>query len=228
QVLVEGTLHASEFLGFLLLIFQIMPPVKELTNVNNRIQEASAASNRIFEILDTEPSIRNTANASIMPEFAATLEFRDVSFGYSEEVRVLNSVSVKINKGEIVAIVGPSGSGKTTFVDLIPRFYDPTGGRITIDGTDIRNLDIHSLRAQIGIVTQETVLFNDTVANNIAYGLDNCPIEKIIAAAKAANAHDFISAMPGQYAGVIGERGVKLSGGERQRLSLARAISRIR
>jgi len=137
---------------------------------------------------------------------------------------VLRNISTTIRKGEVIAIVGPSGSGKTTLVDLVPRFYDPVSGHIAIDGVDLRNLEVKSLRENIGIVTQETILFNDSVRNNIAYGLDACPIERITAAAKAANAHDFIMSMPMKYDSVIGERGVKLSGGERQRLSLARAI----
>lgn len=224
QVLVEGTLNASEFLGFLLLIFQIMPPVKELTNVNNRIQEASAAAKRIFEILDTEPSIHDNSGAQAISEFRSTIEFDHVFFGYNGSMPVLRDVSVIIKKGEILAIVGPSGSGKTTMVDLIPRFYDPSSGSILIDGKDLKSIELKSLREKIGIVTQETVLFNDTVKNNIAYGLEDCPLDDIIAAARAANAHDFIMAMPNQYENVIGERGVKLSGGERQRLSLARAI----
>jgi subfamily B ATP-binding cassette protein MsbA len=224
QILVNHTLNASEFLGFLLLIFQIMPPVKELTSVNNRIQEASAAGKRIFEILDTQPSIRNAEQVIPMKEFSAAIDFKDVCFGYNGSDQVLKNIDVKISKGEIVAIVGPSGSGKTTFVDLVPRFYDPTSGAIYIDGVDIRWLDVKKLRENIGIVTQETILFNDTIRNNIAYGLDNCPLDSIITAAKAANAHDFIMAIPEQYDSYIGERGVKLSGGERQRLSLARAI----
>ena len=224
QVLIEGSLTASEFLGFLLIIFQIMPPVKELTSVNNRIQECSAAGKRIFEIMDTQPSIHNAVNPIQCKEFQSALEFQKVFFSYINLDRVLNDINLKIHKGEVVAIVGPSGSGKTTLVDLIPRFYDPASGRIVIDGADLRQVDVKSLRDQIGIVTQETILFNDSVRNNIAYGLDECPIENIIAAAKAANAHDFITEMPKQYDSMIGERGVKLSGGERQRLSLARAI----
>jgi subfamily B ATP-binding cassette protein MsbA len=224
QVLIDQTLKASEFLGFLFVIFQIMPPIKELTNVNNRIQEASAAGKRIFDILDTEPSIRNRPGAKSLPEFTGAIEYRAVGFSYTGQELVLSDISLDICKGDVVAIVGPSGSGKTTLVDLLPRFYDPTSGAIFIDGHDVRDLDVQSLRSKIGIVTQETVLFNDTVRNNIAYGLASCPMDAIVAAAKAANAHDFIMAMPLQYENVIGERGVKLSGGERQRLSLARAI----
>jgi len=224
QVLVHGTLTASEFIGFLLIIFQLMPPVKELTSINNRIKEASAAAKRIFEILDMKPSITDDEKAEVLGAFNNSIEFRDVSFSYETNDIVLDGVSLSVQKGEVLAIVGPSGSGKTTLVDLIPRFYDPLTGSIHIDGTDLQKLTVRSLRDKIGIVTQETILFNDTVRNNIAYGLEDCPLEKIISAAKAANAHDFIMAMPEQYENIIGERGVKLSGGERQRLSLARAI----
>jgi ATP-binding cassette, subfamily B, bacterial MsbA len=224
QVLLDGNLKASEFLGFLLVIFQIMPPIKELTNVNNRIQECSAAGNRIFDILDTLPSIRTRPGATRLQEFRSQLEFQNVSFSYTGQVAVLDKVNLTIKKGEAVAIVGPSGSGKTTLVDLVPRFYDPSGGRILIDDKDLCDVDVKSLREKIGIVTQETILFNDTVRNNIAYGLEDCSPDDIIAAAKAANAHEFILEMPQQYESSIGDRGAKLSGGERQRLSLARAI----
>lgn len=224
QVLVENSMTASAFLAFLFVIFQIMPPVKELSNVNNRIQEFSAATKRIFEILDTEPSIRSKENPVILKEFAHTIEFSNVTFSYTGLDDVLRNVSLTISKGELVAIVGPSGSGKTTLADLIPRFYDPVSGTIAIDGVDIRDLDVKSLREKIGIVTQETILFNDTVRSNIAYGLESCPMDDIVSAAKAANIHEVIMNMPQDYMSVIGERGVKLSGGERQRLSLARAI----
>jgi subfamily B ATP-binding cassette protein MsbA len=224
QILIEHSLNASAFLSFLFIIFQVMPPVKELTNVNNRIQEASAAGDRIFEILDRRPSIGNAPGAVKLEEFRDGIEFRDVSFAYNGEEPVLAGIDLAIRKGEVVAIVGPSGAGKTTLVDLLPRFYDPTRGGVVIDGIDLRKIDLRSLREKIGIVTQETILFNDTVRNNIAYGLEECPIEEVVRAAKTANSHDFIMNMPRQYESVIGERGVKLSGGERQRLSLARAI----
>jgi subfamily B ATP-binding cassette protein MsbA len=224
KVLVDHDLQASEFLGFLFLIFQIMPPVKELTSVNNRIQESSAAGKRIFEIIDTRPSIQTRPGSPEITLFDSSLEFRNVCFSYNGGDEVLRNINITIAKGEVVAIVGPSGSGKTTMVDLVPRFYDPVRGEILIDGRDLRSVSVKSLRSLIGIVTQETILFNDTVRNNIAYGLDHCPIERIEAAARAANAHEFISAMPEGYDSIVGERGVKLSGGERQRLSLARAI----
>ncbi len=224
QVLQHEALKASEFLGFLFAVFQLMPPIKELSGVNNRIQEATAAGKRVFEILDTEPGIRDTATPQRLNEFQSSIEFRNVSFHYVDGDPVLQGVSLRINKGDVVAVVGPSGAGKSTLVDLVPRFYDPTGGVIMIDGLDLRDVELKSLRENIGIVTQETILFNDTVRNNIAYGLEDCSIERIEEAAKAANAHGFISAMPNGYESLIGERGVKISGGERQRLALARAI----
>jgi ATP-binding cassette, subfamily B, bacterial MsbA len=224
QVLHHEALKASEFLGFILAIFQLMPPIKELSGVNNRIQEATAAGKRVFEILDTEPGIQDAPSPIRLQEFTSSIEFKNVSFHYVEGDPVLQEVSLSIKKGDVVAIVGPSGAGKSTLVDLVPRFYDPTGGAITIDGRDLRSVELKSLRESIGIVTQETILFNDTVRNNIAYGLEDCPLERIEEAARAANAHAFISAMPGGYQSLIGERGVKISGGERQRLALARAI----
>lgn len=224
QILVEHQLNAGAFLSFLFIIFQIMPPIKELTNVNNRIQEAAAAGSRIFETLDRQPTIQSARGAIEADSFQADIRFRDVGFTYDGNVDVLHHIDLQVRKGEVVAIVGPSGSGKTTIVDLIPRFYDPTSGEILFDNVDLRKLDVKSLRKQIGIVTQEAILFNDTVRNNIAYGLVDCPMEEIIAAAKAANAHEFITAMPSGYDSIVGERGVKISGGERQRLCLARAI----
>jgi subfamily B ATP-binding cassette protein MsbA len=223
EVLHAGEMKASEFLTFLFAIFQLMPPMKQLSGVNNRIQEAAAAGKRVFEVLDTKPNITNAANAVVLGEFKEAIAFRDVCFRYNEEM-VLADVNISFRKGEVVAIVGPSGSGKSTLVDLIPRFYDPVSGSITIDGHDLRSVDLRSLRDKIGIVTQETILFNDTVRNNIAYGLENCPLESVVTAAKAANADGFIREMPKEYDSVIGERGVKISGGERQRLALARAI----
>ncbi|MGA9118568.1 MAG: ABC transporter ATP-binding protein [Bacteroidota bacterium] len=224
QVLAQGTMTGSEFIGFLFAIFQLMPPIKELSNINNRFQEATAAGKRVFEVLDTEPNIKNRPGAVSIREFSDAIEFHQVDFQYGDGEPVLAGINLLIRKGDVVAIVGPSGAGKSTLVDLVPRFYDPTAGSITLDGIDIRSIDIRSLRDKIGIVTQETILFNDTVRSNIAYGLDDCPIEKVVAAARAANAHAFISDMPKGYDSVIGERGVKISGGERQRLALARAI----
>jgi subfamily B ATP-binding cassette protein MsbA len=224
QVLQETSITASEFLGFLFIIFQIMQPVKELTNVATRIEEATAAAKRIFEILDVRPAITSRPGAARLGGFSRSVEFDDVTFGYDGGAPVLHGITLSIPRGDVVAVVGPSGSGKTTLVDLIPRFYDPDSGAVRIDGTDLRDLELRSLREKIGIVTQETILFNDTIRNNIAYGLEGCPAAEIEAAARAANAHAFIVSSREGYDTVIGERGVKLSGGERQRLALARAI----
>ncbi len=224
-VLQQNSLKASEFLGLLFAIFQLMPPIKELSSVNNRIQESSAAGDRIFEILDTKPKIKNVDNPKAIIGFKESLVFDNVSFQYEDSVDpVLKNVSFQLNKSEIVALVGPSGGGKSTLVDLIPRFYDPTSGRILIDGTNIKEISVESLRGLMGIVTQETYLFNESIKNNIAYGLGEFPFDKIIKAAETANAHNFISELPEGYNTVIGERGIKLSGGQRQRLSIARAI----
>jgi subfamily B ATP-binding cassette protein MsbA len=225
MVLESGALKASEFLGFLFAIFQMMPPIKELSTVNNRIQESSAAADRVFEILDTEPTIKNIENPKQLKSFSDKIEFRNVTFHYDDsEDLVLDNISFAVRKGEIIALVGSSGSGKTTLVDLIPRFYDPTSGTILIDGMNIRQVRIEDLRKLLGIVTQETVLFNDTIRNNIAYGLGNFSMDKIVEASRAANAHNFIMEFPKSYDTIVGERGAKLSGGQRQRLSIARAL----
>ena len=224
-VLQEHTIKASEFLGFLFAIFQLMPPIKELSGVNNRIQESSAAADRVFEIMDTPPLITNIPDAKKINEFNNSISFDHISFQYEDaEELVLNDINFTIDKGKIIAFVGPSGGGKSTLVDLIPRFYDPSSGRILIDGIDIKEYDIQSLRSMMGIVTQETILFNESIKNNIAYGLSDYPFEKIVEASKTANAHDFIMQMPEGYDTVIGERGVKISGGQRQRISIARAL----
>lgn len=224
-VLIDHAISASQFFVFLFAIFQLMPPVKELSTVNNRIQEASAAADRVFEILDIEPAIKNVEAPVSISDFNDAITFESVSFMYNDsDEHVLDSIDLKVKKGNIIAIVGSSGAGKTTLVDLLPRFYDPTSGRILLDGTDLKQIRIEDLRKLMGIVTQETVLFNESVRNNIAYGLDNFPEEKIISAAKAANAHNFIMELPRGYNTVIGEKGTKLSGGQRQRISIARAI----
>ena len=224
-MLVDKTLNASEFLGFLFAIFQMMPPIKELGSVNNRIQEASAAADRIFEIIDIEPLIKNKPNALKLNNFNDEIVFKNISFSYEDsDVKVLDDLNFSVKRGEILALVGPSGGGKSTLADLIPRLYDPTDGQILIDGNNIKDITIESLRSKMGIVTQETFLFNTNIAENIAYGLTDYPMEKIIEAAKTANAHNFINEMPQGYKTMIGERGVKLSGGQRQRLTIARAL----
>ncbi|NCS88424.1 MAG: multidrug ABC transporter [Ignavibacteria bacterium CG2_30_36_16] len=224
-VLEENTIKASQFLGFLFAIFQMMPPIKELSSVNNRIQESSAAGDRIFEILDTKPAISNIKNPKSLTGFNSEIVFNNVSFHYEDsEELVLKKLNFSVKQGEILALVGPSGGGKSTLVDLLPRFYDPTEGKILIDGIDTKETKLEDLRALMGIVTQETILFNVSVTNNIAYGLKNYSFEKVVDAAKAANAHNFIMELPKEYDTIIGERGLKVSGGQRQRLSIARAI----
>jgi subfamily B ATP-binding cassette protein MsbA len=206
------------------IIVQMLPSLKSFGLVFNSIQEGVAAANRVFGILDIKPQIIDQSNAVVITGFHNKIKFDNVYFKYESGEIVLKDVNCEINAGETIAIVGPSGAGKSTMVDLIPRFYDATDGRVLIDGVDIRNITMDSLRSLMGIVTQETILFNDSVRNNIAYGHQDVEFEKIIAAAKVANAHDFILGFPEGYETVIGDRGVKLSGGERQRISLARAI----
>jgi subfamily B ATP-binding cassette protein MsbA len=202
-----------------------MPPIKELSNVANRIQESTAAASRVFEIIDEPITIKNKPNAILFESFNDKIVFDKVSFQYEPDHRyILKDISFEVKKGEIAALVGPSGAGKTTLVDLIPRFYEVTEGAIFIDGIDIRDYDLKSLRNHIGIVTQDPILFNDTIRNNISYGMENASFEEIVNAAKAANAHDFILNLPNGYDTIIGERGLKLSGGQRQRISIARAL----
>lgn len=224
-VVVDHQLEASKFLGFLFSVFQILPSLKQMSGINNKVQEAIAAGYRIFEVLDKEPSIKDPVKPVELNEFNNQIEFRNVTFKYDDgDDLILDNVSFTAKKGEIIAFVGSSGAGKTTLVDLLARYYDPTDGKVLIDRIDIKDMTLFNLRKFLGIVTQETVLFNETVKNNIAYGLTNFPLEKIIEVAKAANAHDFIMELPQKYDTVIGERGTKLSGGQRQRISIARAL----
>lgn len=223
QVLGEGALTPSHFITFLVSLFMMVHPIKELSQVNNAIQEGTAAAERIFTILDDEPEADDPA-APALPPVRGRVEFQDVTFAYANSEPVLRGIDLVVEPGEVVALVGSSGAGKSTLVDLIPRFYDPQQGRILIDGHDLRAVSLSSLRRAMGIVTQEVILFNDTVRNNIAYGLTDVGQAEIEAAARAANAHDFIVQMPEGYDTQIGDRGTKLSGGQRQRLSIARAI----
>jgi len=222
QVL-QGTSTPGTFFSFLAALLMLYEPAKRLTNVNNTIQQGLAGAERIFSVIDTVPEIKNREGAVELPRISREINVCDVSFRY-EEAFVLRHINLNIRVGECVAFVGMSGGGKTTLVNLIPRFYDVTEGRILIDGHDIRDVTLESLRAQIGIVTQQTILFNDTARNNIAYGDIRKSDEDIVRAAKAANAHDFIMKLPEGYDTMIGEQGVKLSGGERQRISIARAL----
>ncbi|MEE8484919.1 MAG: ABC transporter ATP-binding protein, partial [Nitrospinota bacterium] len=220
---IEGETTVGNFFSFMAALFMLFPVISRLSRVYNKIQQASAAASRVFEIIDLEPEISDAQNAKPVKRLHGEVRFDNVSFSYDTEP-VLKDINLSVKAGSIIAIVGTSGAGKSTLVDLIPRFYDPTQGRILLDGTDIRGATLETLRGQTGIVTQEIFLFNDSIKNNIAYGKEETPMEKIVDAAKAAYAHEFISEMPQGYDSVIGERGVKLSGGQRQRISIARAI----
>jgi len=201
-----------------------MDPVKKLSLTNIDIQQGLAAARRIFETLDTPEVIIDNPGAKEISDFNHSLKYENVGFSYGAGDFALQDINIELKKGEILALVGPSGGGKSTLVDLLPRFYDVTGGKITIDGVDIREVTIKSLRKMMGIVTQEIILFNDTIANNIAYGQQDASLERIKEVARAAFADEFIDKMPDAYNAIIGDRGVKLSGGQRQRLSIARAL----
>jgi len=220
---IQGISTPGNFFSFLAALLMLYKPVKRLSTINNVLQEGIAAAYRVFELLDTPAETRQDPQAAELPPIREFLEFRQVYFHYGD-APVLEDVNLRVAVGEVVALVGASGAGKTTLVNLIPRFYEVTGGAIVIDGIDIRRVTISSLRSQIAMVTQQTILFNDTVRNNIAYGSLQKSIEEIIAAAKAANAYDFIMKMPKGLDTVIGEQGVRLSGGQRQRLCIARAL----
>ncbi len=220
---VQGYSTPGTFFSFIAALLMLYEPVKRLTNVNNTINQGIAGADRIFSIIDRVPDIIDKTDAQALPPIQNSIDLQNVSFRY-EEKPVLKNINLSIRAGEVVAFVGMSGGGKTTLVNLIPRFYDVSGGRVLIDGRDIRDVTLSSLRGQIAIVTQQTILFNDTVRNNIAYGDIRTTEEEIYRAAKAANAHDFIMRLPNGYDSNIGELGTKLSGGEKQRISIARAI----
>ena len=224
EVLSGEGLTPEDFLRFILLLFAMMDPLRKLSKVNVSLQAGAASAERIFSILDTEPNIVDKTDSVKINSFEKQIMFNNVSFKYEFDDTVLKDISFEIEKGSVVALVGSSGAGKSTLADLIPRFYDVDKGGITIDGHDIRDLSLNSLRRLMGIVTQETILFNDTVRANIAYGQIDINDEQVIPAAKAANALEFINELSEGFDTVIGEKGVKLSGGQRQRLAIARAI----
>jgi ATP-binding cassette, subfamily B, bacterial MsbA len=215
------------FAAFIFLLFKLYDPVRKFAYFYNSFQQAMGASLSIFSFFDAKDDVKELPNAAAMPRFANSIRFDNVGFSYSTEKgesQILHNVDLDVYAGELLALVGPSGAGKSTLVNLIPRFFDVTSGRILIDGRDIREMTLGSLRRQVAQVTQETILFNDTVRNNIAYGQPDAKNELVEQAARAALAHDFIMKMPQGYATVIGEKGFRISGGEKQRLAIARAI----
>jgi subfamily B ATP-binding cassette protein MsbA len=220
---VAGGRTQGEFMAFMAAMFLMYGPFKGLARTYTAVHQGLAGAERVFEMLDETPEISDKPDARAARPFSQNIQFHSVSFAY-KDTPVLKNVNVTIEAGHMVALVGMSGVGKSTLVDLIPRFYDAGAGRVTIDGVDVRDLTVASLRAQIGIVSQHTFLFNDTIRNNIAYGEPERAIEDVVAAAEAANAHEFISALPDGYNAVIGEMGMQLSGGQRQRLAIARAL----
>ena len=225
--ILHGTWTTGTFIAFLASVIMLYDPVRKMPIYWNSFQQATGASDEIFRFMDEQDEVRERRRAVTLKSFERGIEFDGVSFAYTTgegAKRVLDGVSLTVRRGEVVALVGPSGAGKSTLANLLPRFYDVSGGAVRLDGHDVRELSLQSLRRQIGKVTQETVLFNDTVRNNIAYGQPDVAMERIEAAARAAMAHDFILRLPEGYDTVIGERGTRLSGGERQRLAIARAL----
>lgn len=220
----QGSLSAQEFIGYIALFYSIINPAKNLTNAYYSVQKGLAAMDRIDMVLAAESSIQEPASPKVISEFRNAVEYKHVNFSYNENKQVLKDINITIPKGKTIALVGQSGSGKSTFVDLLPRFYDVNSGSITIDGIDVRNLSSCNLREFMGNVNQDPILFNDTIFNNIAFGVENATQEQVENAAKIANAHEFIIQTEQGYQTIIGDRGGKLSGGQRQRLSIARAV----
>jgi subfamily B ATP-binding cassette protein MsbA len=225
QVL-QGKSTPGTFFSFLTALIMIYEPIKGVSKINNTLQQGIAAAERVFDILDIESEVVEKKDAVELPPVKDIIEFKDIRFQYEENAEILKGINLRVKTGEVLAIVGSSGGGKTTLVNLIPRFYDVTSGSLTIDGKDIRNVTLKSLRSQIGMVTQQTILFNDTVRNNIAYGSTEAKMEQVREAARAAHALNFIQHLPEGFDTIIGESGARLSGGERQRISIARAILR--
>jgi subfamily B ATP-binding cassette protein MsbA len=215
---------AADMVVFLMLLRGISDSARHIGKINISYHQTMAGAQRIFDVLDEVPEVRESETAGEMPSLEGRIEFRDVSFAYNPEKQVLFDVSFVVEPGQQVALVGPSGAGKSTIANLIPRFYDITGGAVLIDGIDVRDVTLNSLRRQIGIVPQESMLFSSSIRENIAYGRMEASEEEIHEAARAANAHEFVEAMPEGYNTLVGERGVKLSGGQRQRIAIARAL----
>jgi subfamily B ATP-binding cassette protein MsbA len=223
QLVMSSELQPQVFMGFLAFYASMIQPAKNFSNGITSLQKGTVAAQRIFSVIDTEPVIKSKPDAIALDTFKESIEYKNVSFAYEREF-VLKNINLKIEKGKTIALVGPSGGGKSTFADLVPRFYDPTEGEILLDGVAITEYEIESLRKQMGVVTQESILFNDTIFNNIAFGMKDVSEKAVINAAKVANAHEFIMQSEDGYQTYIGERGSKLSGGQRQRISIARAV----
>jgi ATP-binding cassette, subfamily B, bacterial MsbA len=227
QEIIHKAMTPGIFVAFIIAVFKLYDPVRKFALFHNSFQQALGASSEIFKFMDIRDEVQEKPNASALPPFSRSIRFEDVSFFYDSqdsEREILRNINLEVKAGEVLALVGSSGAGKSTLVSLIPRFFDVTSGSIAIDGHDIRDVSLASLRSQIGVVTQETVLFNDSLRNNIAYGQPSVSQKQVEAAARAALAHDFISKLPAGYDTVIGEKGVRLSGGERQRIAIARAL----
>lgn len=226
QIVMEGDkeLSAASFLLFLTYYASMIQPAKNFSNGITSLQKGVVSAQRIFSVIDTESAIKNKPNAVELDAFKEKIEFKNVSFSYDQDRPVLRHINLTIEKGKTIALVGPSGGGKSTLADLVPRFYDPVEGEVLLDGQSLRDYELESLRRQMGVVTQESILFNDTIFNNIAFGMEQVREEDVIHAAKVANAHEFIVKAEHGYQTLIGERGSKLSGGQRQRLSIARAV----
>ena len=224
DVLGAGSMSSEDFIRFILILFSVLGPIRNLSNVSVELQKGFASADRVFDVLDTPMSIRSKPGAIKISELNDKISFNDVCFNYDGTDSVIKNISFKIKKGTVTALVGSSGAGKSTVADLIPRFYDVVDGSVSIDGVDVKDIDIRSLRQMMGIVSQETILFNDTIGSNIKYGLQNVSEERMKNAAKNANALDFINEQPEGFNTVIGEKGVRLSGGQRQRIAIARGI----
>ncbi len=224
DVLVAQSMNSEDFIRFILILFSVLGPIRNLSNVSVELQKGFASADRVFEVLDTTVSIKSKPNATTISELNDQISFNSVSFNYDGNDRVLKDVSFNMKKGTVTALVGSSGAGKSTIADLIPRFYDVVDGSVTMDGVDIRDIEINSLRRMMGIVSQETILFNDTIKSNIKYGLQSVSDQRLEEAAKNANALDFIKEQPEGFETMIGEKGVRLSGGQRQRIAIARGI----